>query len=106
MISVQISAVLLDILEKNGKMSGYDILQKTKENYFLIDNQEINSQNLYISLHDLESENLITSQNIIKNGRVKKYYFITEKGTKQNIINIAEILILFQNIQKLSLKIQ
>ena len=46
---------------------------------------------LYPILHKLEEEGMIFSEIQIVNGRNRKYYFLTEKGKKQQLEQEAEM---------------
>ena len=42
---------------------------------------EISAGTLYPIFHNLEKDGLLVSENILTNGKIRKYYSITEKGT-------------------------
>lgn len=41
---------------------------------------EISAGTLYPIFHNLEKDGLLVSENIVVNGKIRKYYSITEKG--------------------------
>lgn len=42
---------------------------------------EISAGTLYPIFHNLEKDGLLVSENLLTNGKIRKYYSITEKGT-------------------------
>ena len=42
---------------------------------------EISAGTLYPIFHNLEKDGLLSSENVAVNGKIRKYYSITEKGT-------------------------
>ena len=75
-----ISLLLLNLLSR-GEMYGYEILQEASRrsaNAF-----EFKEGTLYPALHQLEKKGLIQSEwRTAENGRERKYYSLTSKGTK------------------------
>lgn len=72
--------LILEML-KSENMYGYQMIKKLREksqNVF-----ELKEGTLYPILHTLEEENLITSYWDESTAKKRKYYAITEKGTKK-----------------------
>ena len=75
--------IILKLLAKEVKMYGYQMTQRAKE---LTEGElEMTEGALYPILHKLEEEGMIFSEIQIVNGRNRKYYFLTEKGKKQQL---------------------
>lgn len=73
--------IILKLLSKEVKMYGYQITQRAKE---LTEGELAMTEGaLYPLLHKLEGDGIISSQIQEINGRNRKYYFLTEKGKKQ-----------------------
>ncbi len=73
--------IILKLLAKEVKMYGYQMTQRAKE--LTQGELEMTEGALYPLLHKLEDDGLITSELQNINGRDRKYYFLTEKGRKQ-----------------------
>lgn len=81
--------IILKLLAKELKMYGYQMTQRAKE---LTEGElEMTEGALYPILHKLEEEGMIFSEIQIVNGRNRKYYFLTEKGKKQQLEQEAEM---------------
>ncbi|WP_313503975.1 PadR family transcriptional regulator [Kaistella carnis] len=81
--------IILKLLAKEVKMYGYQMTQRAKE---LTEGElEMTEGALYPILHKLEEEGMIFSEIQIVNGRNRKYYFLTEKGKKQQLEQEAEM---------------
>ena len=75
------AAMLVLALLKGGEMYGYQIIEelaRRSENVF-----QFKEGTLYPILHGLEKDRLLTAREAeAPNGRVRRYYAITEKGLK------------------------
>lgn len=98
-IKGMISTIILSLLEKNGKMYGYEITQKVKE---ITQNEiQLTEGALYPALHRLESEGVLSAESVIVEGRVRKYYYITPQGitqTQSKIIELQNFMLHLENI--------
>lgn len=72
-----LTTLILSLLKQNGKMYGYEICQKTKEQS--LDSIQLTEGAIYPALHKLEKKGLIISSKVKINGRTRKYYAIPEK---------------------------
>jgi len=84
-----LQTIILKLLEKNDKMYGYEITQKVKE----ITKGELNITEgaLYPALHKLEAEGLLDVEVAKVDNRLRKYYKLTENGTKETVNRLAEL---------------
>ena len=88
MIDVQfykgsLQPILLKLLQENGKMYGYEIISKVR---ILSNNQfEIKEGALYPILHKLEAQNIIEVEAVQIDGRIRKYYKLTDFGEKETV---------------------
>ena len=75
-----LSTIILSLLEKHGKMYGYEICQLTKS----LSNETItiSEGSIYPALHKLEKQGLITSSKEMYNGRMRKYYALNTRQKK------------------------
>lgn len=77
-----LSAIILKLLEENGRMYGYEMTKAVKE---ITDNKmSITEAALYPSLHKLLEEGLLDSTSEKIDGRIRKYYFLSPKGKKES----------------------
>jgi len=76
-------------LEEKDKMYGYEITQKVKE----LTKGELNITEgaLYPALHKLEAEGLLDVEVARVDNRLRKYYKLTEIGTKETMSRLAEL---------------
>ena len=91
--------IILKLLEENGKMYGYEITQKVKE----ITKGELNITEgaLYPALHKLEAEDLLDVEVAKVDNRLRKYYKLTEKGSKETVSKLKELENYIRNMQVL-----
>ncbi len=80
-MDIQMKRGLLDVAVlaaiKNEDSYGYKIIKDLKPY------MEISESTLYPILRRLEAGELLTVRDVIHNGRVRKYYHITEKGLEK-----------------------
>ncbi|WP_027394426.1 PadR family transcriptional regulator [Aquimarina latercula] len=84
-----LNTIILKLLEESEKMYGYEITQKVKE----ITKGELNITEgaLYPALHKLEAEGLLDVEMQKVDNRLRKYYKLTEKGTKETANRLIEL---------------
>lgn len=92
-----LTTIVMKLLEENGRMYGYEITQKVK----VITNGElkITEGALYPALHKLEAEGILEVEVENVDNRVRKYYKLTEKGTKETINRLSELEEFIRNMQ-------
>lgn len=81
--------IILKLLASEVKMYGYQLTQRAKE--LTKGELEMTEGALYPILHKLESDGIIFSEIQNVNGRDRKYYLLTEKGKKQQILHEEEM---------------
>lgn len=84
-----LQTIILKLLKENNKMYGYEITQKVKE----LTKGELNITEgaLYPALHKLEAEGLLEVEVAKVGNRLRKYYKLTETGTKETVNKLAEM---------------
>lgn len=84
-----LNTIILKLLEGSEKMYGYEITQKVKE----ITKGELNITEgaLYPALHKLEAEGLLDVEMQKVDNRIRKYYKLTQKGTKETANRLSEL---------------
>ncbi len=104
MIDVQfykgtLQPIVLKLLQENDKMYGYEIIQKIKQ---ITNNEfEIKEGALYPILHKLETENVIEVEALKVDGRIRKYYKLTENGKKEAVNRLQLLNETIQQIQQI-----
>jgi len=92
-----LQTIILKLLEKNEKMYGYEITQKVKE--LTKGELTITEGALYPALHKLESDGLLDVEVAKVGNRLRKYYKLTENGTKETANRLAELEEFIKTIQ-------
>lgn len=94
-----IQTIILKLLEEKDKMYGYEITQKVKE----ITNGElqITEGALYPALHKLEADGLLDVEVAMVDNRLRKYYKLTENGTKETVSRLAEMEEFLRTMQRI-----
>lgn len=94
-----IHTILLKLLGDEGKMYGYEITQKVKD----ISNGDLNITEgaLYPALHKLEADGLLTVEVAKVDGRLRKYYKLTEDGAKESVQKLSELEAYLETMQNL-----
>ena len=88
--------IVLKLLSGGKKMYGYQMTQTAKE--LTKGELEMTEGALYPILHKLEKEGFITSEIQNVNGRDRKYYLLTESGTKSQLEEEMQMKSYIQNL--------
>jgi len=80
-------------------MYGYEITQKVKE--LTKGELKITEGALYPALHKLEAEGTLEVEVVNIGNRLRKYYKLTEKGTKETVNRLAEMQEFLKTMQQL-----
>ena len=88
-----LKTIVLKQLEQNNRMYGYEITQRVKE---LSGNRiQITEGALYPTLHALEAEDLVVTENEYIGKRLRKYYRLSTNGqqkTEEKLNELAEFI--------------
>lgn len=84
-----LQTIILKLLEEQDKMYGYEITQKVKA--ITKGELKITEGALYPALHKLEAQGLLDVEIISIGNRMRKYYKLTEQGTKETVNRLAEL---------------
>ena len=84
-----LTTIILKLLNEKDKMYGYEITQKVKE----LTKGELNITEgaLYPALHKMEADGLLDVEVAKVDNRLRKYYKLTENGTKETVSKLAEL---------------
>lgn len=78
-----LKTIVLKLLSENGRMYGYEIIQKVKE---LTQGKILLTEGaLYPTLHKLEATGLVVTRTESIDNRTRKYYSITKSGNEKAI---------------------
>ena len=92
-----LKTIILKLLDEEGKMYGYEITQHVKT---LSEGKMILTEGaLYPTLHKLEANGFVKTQQKIVGKRMRKYYSLTTKGKKANVSKLAEFQEFIQAMQ-------
>ena len=73
-----LQTIILNLLDQQGKMYGYEITQKVK---LLTDSRiQLTEGALYPALHKMEAEGLLLTEKVKIGKRTRKYYIPTKSG--------------------------
>jgi PadR family transcriptional regulator PadR len=94
-----LNTIIMKLLEEKGRMYGYEITQKVKA--ITLGELNITEGALYPALHKLEAEGLLEVEVEKVDNRLRKYYKLTEKGTKETVNRLAELEEFIKNMQNI-----
>jgi len=80
LIKGTLKTIILKLLEDKGRMYGYEITREVER--LSEGKMQLTWGSLYPALRKLESDGLITAEKVNIGKRVRKYYTLTESGTK------------------------
>ncbi|MDR6299833.1 PadR family transcriptional regulator [Mesonia maritima] len=92
-----LTTIILKLLAEGDKMYGYEITQKVKK--MTQGELKITEGALYPALHKLEADGLLDVEVKKVDNRLRKYYKLTEKGTKESVNKLEELERFIETIQ-------
>ena len=94
-----LQTIIVKLLEEQDKMYGYEITQKVKE---LTKGQlNITEGALYPALQKIEGEGRLEVEVAKVGNRLRKYYKLTEYGTKETVNKLSEMQEFLNTMQHL-----
>lgn len=94
-----LQTIVLKLLGENDKMYGYEITQKVKA--ITQGEVTITEGALYPTLHKLEAEGLLEVEVAKVDNRLRKYYKLTQSGTKETVNKLAELEEFIKTMQRI-----
>lgn len=94
-----LNTIIMKLLEEKGRMYGYEITQKVKA--ITLGELNITEGALYPALHKLEAKGLLEVEVEKVDNRLRKYYKLTERGTKETVNRLAELEEFIKNMQNI-----
>jgi DNA-binding PadR family transcriptional regulator len=94
-----IQTIILNLLEENGRMYGYEITQKVKN---ITDGALLLKEGaLYPALHKLEAEGFLETTVEVVDNRVRKYYSLSTNGKLEAVNKVREAQEFIKSLQLL-----
>ena len=90
LIKGTLKTIILNLLKDGRKMYGYEITQKVKE--MTSEKIQITEGALYPTLHALEKQGDVMTEQVYIGKRVRKYYILTDQGKKTVREKVNELL--------------
>ncbi len=84
-----LTTIILKLLNETDKMYGYEITQKVKA--LTAGELAITEGALYPALHKLEADGFLDVEVVKVDNRLRKYYKLTEQGTKETAHKLSEL---------------
>jgi DNA-binding PadR family transcriptional regulator len=81
--------ILLNLLQEQGSMYGYEIVQAVKQ--MSLEKIMIKEGSLYPLLHALLAEGVLTAKSREVDGRTRKYYTLSEMGKEETEKAVTEL---------------
>lgn len=103
-IKGSLALVVLQLLQHNKRMYGYEITKAVKEGSK--GKTKITESALYPTLRKLLDDGLVETESEIVDGRERKYYMLTKKGVKESdhkLIAMQEAISSLQRLLKYKL---
>ena len=92
-----LQTIVLQLLADHGRMYGYEITQKVKEQ---TQGKIILTEGaLYPALHKLQANGLLQTEKVMIGKRQRKYYSLTPAGTNASISKVQEFFDFVQTMQ-------
>ena len=93
-----LDVIVLKLLAEHGKMYGYELSQKVKEQ---TDGKiHLKDGSLYPALHKMTQDGILTYEEVNIGKRVRKYYTLTAKGEAQKETLLEEMKDFIQTIER------
>ncbi|MCB8994804.1 MAG: PadR family transcriptional regulator [Bacteroidales bacterium] len=98
-----IRTIVLKLLSDHGRLYGYDLTKKVEE---LSEGRvKLSWGALYPSLHKLEADGLIVSEEVKIGKRVRRYYSLSQEGRDSTLLRLDDFVEYIQTMKSiLSLK--
>ena len=90
----------MTLLNKQGKMYGYQIIKEVEK--LTKDQLKLTEGALYPTLHKLEENGVLETSIMKVDGRLRKYYQLTEIGKKETVNKVQELFDFIENMQTIT----
>jgi PadR family transcriptional regulator PadR len=99
-IKGSLSILVLQLLNNNGKMYGYEISKAVRD--ASKGQISITDAALYPTLHRLEQKGLVEVEHTTADGRLRKYYKLSRAGKKAAGVEMDALLEAFKSVQRIA----
>ncbi len=93
-----LEVIVLKLLSENGRMYGYELSQKVKQQ--TEGKIHLKDGSLYPALHKLTKDGILTYEEVNIGKRVRKYYKLTPKGETLKETLLHEVRDFIQTLEK------
>ncbi|MEM9339063.1 MAG: helix-turn-helix transcriptional regulator [Bacteroidota bacterium] len=93
-----LEVIVLKLLSEHGKMYGYELSQKVKEQ--TEGKIHLKDGSLYPALHKLTKDGMLTYEEVNIGKRVRKYYKLTSQGEDQKAALLDEVKDFIKTLEK------
>ena len=94
-----LTAIILKLLAEDERMYGYEISQRVKE---LTDGKiHLKDGSLYPALQKMTADGLLSFKEEYIGKRVRKYYYLTDKGQQEKIAYLEELKDFMKTMNKI-----
>ncbi len=93
-----LNTLVLQVLRQHGRMYGYEIAQKVKEQSE--DRILLKEGSLYPILHKLEADGHVTVQDQHIGKRLRRYYALTENGKTEAASQVSELQAFMMTVRR------
>ena len=94
-----LATIVMKLLNEHDRMYGYQIVKRVAE--ITKGDLQITEGALYPCLHKLEADGSLEVEFVSIGKRRRKYYRLTEKGTRETVRKLAELERYIQNMRAL-----
>jgi PadR family transcriptional regulator PadR len=98
-IKGSLNVVIMQLLQNNGRMYGYEITRAVREGSK--DKMNITEAALYPALHRLEEKGILETESEMVDGRLRKYYKLSRKGKKESAAELEAVKDAIASLQKI-----
>jgi PadR family transcriptional regulator PadR len=98
-IKGSLNVVIMQLLQNNGRMYGYEITRAVREGSK--NKMNITEAALYPALHRLEEKGILETESEMVDGRLRKYYKLSRKGKKESAAELEAVKDAIASLQKI-----
>lgn len=92
-----LTTIILKLLKENSKMYGYEMTRVVRE--MTKNKTDISESALYPALHKLLEDGSLETTSEIVDGRLRKYYHLSNKGKKESVQKINALKVALDSLQ-------
>ncbi|GAA4453149.1 PadR family transcriptional regulator [Rurimicrobium arvi] len=97
-IKGSLSAIILQLLENNGAMYGYEMTKAVRQGS--MEKMKVTEAALYPALHKLEESGMLETEIKFVEGRQRKYYRLSENGKAEGRRQLEHLQEMIASLQQ------